>query len=214
MASQPVLILSARPFAAEVADLVSEMPGLHVAGFVENLDRQRCQETLEGLPIYWVDDVAGMAQTHLAVCALGSTHRRRYVEQVAALGMRYVTVVHPQARVSAKSTVGEGSIISVGAIIAAHTRLGRHVFVNRGALVGHHVEVGDYATIGPGANIAGSCRIGEASYIGMGAMVLDHLTVGAHAIVGAGAVVTRDVPDNVQVLGVPARIVKENIAGK
>jgi len=45
-------------------------------------------------------------------------------------------------------------------------------------------------------------------------VVLDHLSVGARSIVGAGAVVTRDVPDNVQVVGVPARIVKENVAGK
>ena len=69
-------------------------------------------------------------------------------------------------------------------------------------------------TIQPGANVAGACHIGQATYIGMGAIVIDHITVGSHSVVGAGAVVTKDVPDNVVVVGVPARVVKENIAGK
>ena len=48
----------------------------------------------------------------------------------------------------------------------------------------------------------------------MGAVVLDGLTVGRQTVIGAGAVVTRDVPDCVQVVGLPAKIVKENIRGK
>ena len=48
----------------------------------------------------------------------------------------------------------------------------------------------------------------------MGALVLDRISVGSHSIVGAGAVVTKDVPDNVQVVGAPAKIVNENIEGK
>jgi sugar O-acyltransferase (sialic acid O-acetyltransferase NeuD family) len=214
---QPVrrlLILGAGTFAAEVADLVSEVQGFQVAGFVVNMDPERCQETLEGLPIIWIDDVAQLADSHWAVCALGTTHRSRFVEQVAAHGIPFATVIHPSARISSKSSLGEGTVVSVGAIIAAHTYLGRHVLVNRGALIGHHTEIGHYVTVGPGANIAGSCHIGEATYIGMGAVVLDHITIGAHSVVGAGAVVTKDVPDNVLVVGVPARIVKENIPGK
>jgi len=48
----------------------------------------------------------------------------------------------------------------------------------------------------------------------MGALVLDNMTVGSQVVVGAGAVVTKDVPDRVQVVGIPAKIVKEDIQGK
>lgn len=209
-----LLILGTRSFAAEVADLVSEIPGFQLAGFVENMEPERCQEPLEGQPVIWVDDVADLANSHYAVCALGTTHRSRFVEQAAKHGIPFATLVHPTVRVSSKSSLGEGTIVSVGTIIAALTKVGRHVIVNRGALIGHHTTIGDYCTIGPGANIAASCRIGHATYVGMGAVVLDHLTIGAHSVVGAGAVVTKDVPDHVQVVGVPARIVKENIQGK
>ena len=212
--ARPLLILGARTFAPEVADLVSEIPGFRVVGFVENMETERCRETLEGLSILWVDDLRQLAERHWAVCALGTTHRSGFIEQVAEYGISFATLTHPFARISSKSSVGEGTIVSAGAIIAAHTQIGRHVIVNRGALIGHDVEIGDYVTIGPGANIASFCNIGEASYIGMSAVVPDHITIGSHSVVGAGAVVTKNVRDNVQVVGVPARIVKEDISGK
>ena len=211
---QSLLILGTRTLSAEIADLISEIPGFKVVGFVENMEPERCRETLEGLPIIWADDVADLAGSHHAVCGLATTHRSRFTEQIAKYGIPFARVVHPAARISSTSSLGEGTIISVGVIVAAHTHLGRHVLVNRGALIGHHTEIGDYVTIQPGANVAGACRIGEATYIGMGAVVLDHISIGSHSVVGAGAVVTKDVPDHVQVVGVPAKIVKEDIQGK
>lgn len=46
-------------------------------------------------------------------------------------------------------------------------------------------------------------------WIGAGAIILPGVTVGENSIVAAGAVVAKDVPDNVLVGGVPARIIKE-----
>jgi sugar O-acyltransferase (sialic acid O-acetyltransferase NeuD family) len=207
---QPLLVLGTRTLALEIADIASDA-GFSVAGFIENLDRERCAGPLEGLPVHWVDEAASLAHTHLAVFGLATTRRDSFIEQVAALGFRFAVVVHPSAHVSATAHVGTGSVIGAGVVIGAHSELGVHVLVNRGALIGHHTRVGDYATIQPGANVAGACEIGEASYLGMGSIVIDHVRVGTGAIIGAGAVVTKDVSSHVQVLGVPARVVKEDV---
>ncbi len=53
-------------------------------------------------------------------------------------------------------------------------------------------------------------RIGKKSTIGIGATIIDGVTVGDNAFVGAGSVVTRDVPDNMVVVGAPAKVLRKN----
>jgi acetyltransferase EpsM len=212
--SQPVLILGSGVFAEEVADLVAECPHLELGAFVENLDRERCARGVADRPVLWVDEIRELAQTHRAVCGIGTNRRTEYVEQVARAGLGFVTVRHPRAHVAPSAEVGLGAILGVNSVVAAQARVGEHVIVNRGASIGHHTTVGDYVTIAPGANIAGLVTIGPASWIGIGATVIDRVTVGRGAVVAAGAVVADDVPDNVQVTGVPAREVKRGVHGR
>lgn len=209
---RPLVVLGTTAFSEAVAE-TARAAGFDVAGFVENLSRERCT-TLGGLPVHWVDDAAALARTHDAICGLGTTRRSIFVEQASALGFRFATVIHPTSWIADSSTVGEGSYIGPRVGISSSTRLGRHVIVLMGSLIGHHTEIGDYASVMMGALIAGSCTVGEGTYVAMGATVVDHVTIGADAVVGAGAVVTTDVPDRVLVVGVPARIAKEGIDGR
>lgn len=209
----PLLVLGTTAFSVEISD-VAAAAGHDVVGFVENLDRDRCETTLEGKPVYWIDDATEFAETHHAVCGIGTTQRSIFTDQAAERGLRFATVMHPAAHVSETVVLGEGTIVGAGAVIGAHTTIGRHVMVNRGCLVGHHTQIGDYVSLQSGANVAGSCQIGEATFIAMGAVVVDHLSIGSHSVVGAGAVVVRNVPSHVQVVGIPARIVKEGIEGR
>ena len=51
-------------------------------------------------------------------------------------------------------------------------------------------------------------KIGNNVWIGAHATILAGVTIGDNAVVAAGAVVTKDVPVNVVVGGVPAKIIK------
>jgi sugar O-acyltransferase (sialic acid O-acetyltransferase NeuD family) len=208
---RPLLILGARAYAREVADLVSEIPALQLKGFVENLEPERCGSLMEGLPVYWVEELASLSENHWGVCAFGTTRRAGFIAVAAGYGLRFAAVVHPAAHVSSRTVVGDGSIVCPGVQVASRCQIGPHVLLNRGALVGHDTEIGEGATVGPGANIAGFCRIGAASYIGIGATVVDRISIGCGATVAAGSVVTKDVPDRVMVAGVPAVIVKRDV---
>lgn len=210
---QWLLVLGAGSFAEEVADLAEATGQFEVKAFVEGQDRARVGKALGGLPIRWVEDIGDAAATHHAVAAMGTTHRHAFIEQVVKLGFSFATIIHPSAQLSRTSRPGTGAIVGPNAVMAAHTSLGKHVIVNRGCLIGHHTAIGNYCTLAPGANIGGGVTIGTGTFVGIGAVVCNNLKIGAGAVIGGGAVVHRDVPDRVQVLGVPARIVKREIEG-
>jgi sugar O-acyltransferase (sialic acid O-acetyltransferase NeuD family) len=209
-----LLVCGTRTLAEEVADLASTIPGVVVAGFVENLDHARCQTPLRGLPVIWHEELPRFAGDHLAIVALATTKRSIFTDQVAAAGVRFATLIHPTAHVSPTATLGEGCFVGAGAVIAAYTSLGAHVFVNRGVLIGHHTTLGHHVSLMPGANVAGLVTIGAHTFVGMGAIVLDRISIGEHCVVGSGALVTKDAPARVQLMGLPARIVKQDIEGK
>ena len=52
-------------------------------------------------------------------------------------------------------------------------------------------------------------HVGNNVWFGAGCIVLPGVTIGDNAVVAAGAVVTKDVPANVVVAGVPAKVLKE-----
>lgn len=62
---------------------------------------------------------------------------------------------------------------------------------------------------GAGDGTVGAVVLKRGCYLGAGCLVLPGVTVGERAVVGAGAVVTRDVPPETVVVGVPARFLKQ-----
>jgi len=116
-------------------------------------------------------------------------------------------LIDPTSILPSRLNHDPGLYINAGCTLGAASDFGRCVLINRGATIGHHAELGDFCSIGPGAVIAGNVRVGQGSLIGAGALVLPKCRIGANVIIGAGAVVAADVPDNVVVIGNPARIV-------
>jgi acetyltransferase-like isoleucine patch superfamily enzyme len=68
---------------------------------------------------------------------------------------------------------------------------------------GHPVAVNDRQTL-----TAGRIHIQKNAWIGANATILQGVTIGENAVVAAGAVVSKDVPANTVVGGIPAKIIK------
>jgi len=103
-----------------------------------------------------------------------------------------------------------GIMISPNVTINAFAKIGIGAICNTYSIIEHECIIGDFAHIAPGAVLCGNVKVGENSFVGAKSVVRENITIGKNVIIGAGSVVVKDIPDNVKVVGNPARFIKYN----
>lgn len=102
------------------------------------------------------------------------------------------------SRVPAKTTIGKGT---------KFTARGMGVIMNGDEVIGNNCQIGHHVKMlrkNPYKNCA---HIGDNVYISSGAVLMGNVKIGNNVIIGANSVVTKSVPDNCIVGGIPAKII-------
>jgi serine O-acetyltransferase len=106
--------------------------------------------------------------------------------------------------ISVTAEIGPGLLIAHvgGLVIGGKTRIGQNCDVRQNVTFG-----GNFSKVAEDGRT--QPWVGDQVSVGAGAVVLGPVRIGSNVIIGANSVVTRDVPDNVIVFGVPAEVIKE-----
>ena len=86
------------------------------------------------------------------------------------------------------------------------------IVVNNKSIIGKNCNISHGVTLGQanrGRN-KGAPTLGDNIYIGPGAKIIGAVTIGNNVAIGANCVVTKSVPDNSVVVGIPAKVISQN----
>jgi len=214
LGGQKVVILGIGGNCIDILDTLHDIndasprPRFQCVGFLDD-DPAAQGKRICGIPVIGGLDRARSIRGAWFVNGIGSPRTFwRKPQIIARTGLgddRFVTIVHPSARVSRMATLGAGTVILQNSVVASNAKVGKHVMVLPLSVISHDAVIGDYSTIAGGVCISGNVRVGRACYLGSNCAIREHLSIGDAALCGVGSTVIADVPPRAVVAGNPAR---------
>lgn len=180
-----------------------------VACFIDS-DKNKVGTYVEGFLVEGTYDdmerIKNKYHTNKFFIAFGSMKSRKQVfERFQREGWEAVNIFHPQAVISKDAKIGKGVLIECGCLITPNPVIGDNVVVNTGSQVNHDNIVENHVYIASGVVLSGGVTIKENTLLDDGVIVTLGRSVCNDCIIGAGAVVTKNITEPGDYIGVPAR---------
>ncbi len=126
--------------------------------------------------------------------------------KIEAYNLPFATMVHPSVEIDGVA-FGQDVTVYQNAIVSPRVTMGEGSVIWMGAAVGQESRLGRCCVVGPHAVVNGRVQIEDGVYVGTNATILPELRIGSWATIAAGSVAMQHVPAGATVLGVPGKIV-------
>lgn len=209
-----MLIVGAKGFAKEVLEVVHQLNDVEHLVFYDDVNTDMPEKLFGQFPVLRnLHEAATYFKTYDNRFTIGFGNpflRKKMYDKFIALGGEFTSTISPLASIGSYDVnLSYGINILPGATLSNSTKLGKGCIVYYNSIITHDCKIGDFVEISPSVTILGRCTIDSYSQIGTNATILPDIKIGKNVIVGAGSVVTKDIPDNFLVIGVPAIIKKK-----
>lgn len=206
-----VVCIGSGGFGRECSDIIKAMErsrrNVRFLGYLDENPELHGKKVKEGDIIYGGLDYFKDPSHIYFIVGIGNPKIRKDVTiRAMEKGYKPITVIYPTVIIKESVNIGVGCVIQEGARIANGCQIGNHVHLNFDTLMGHDSIVRDYVEFNPKAQIMGDCLVEDCVYLGPSATVFRGIRIGENSVIGGGSVVTKNIPKNVKVVGVPARI--------
>ena len=148
--------------------------------------------------------------TYIVIAIANFKVKKRIVEELKGK-YPFATIIHPRVLTHDFMVVGEGSIIYEGVILTINVTIGNHAIISPKCGIGHDSIIKNYVTLLWNVNISGNDVIEEGVIMGTGSTIIQNLKIGREVTVGAGAVVVSNIPAGATAVGVPAKVIRQEV---
>mgnify|MGYP001488294678 CR=1 FL=1 len=152
-----------------------------------------------GIPHWASDDLLSTLHPdeYVIVNGIGSMPGSRLREAMGhscrKLGLKFMTVISPDAYVSNHAVLSEGVQVMAKSVIQPGCEIGEDVIINTGSIVEHDCKLDRLSHLAPGAVLSGGVILGSRSHIGTNATVIQNVIIGANTVVGASAIINKNI---------------------
>lgn len=204
-----MIIVGAKGFAKEILEVLFQNNNIENIAFFDDVNAEIIGHLYNEFPILKsfveVKEYFKINPKEFTIGIGNPLLRKKIFEKFTQIGGHFTSTISNKANIgNYGNIIHNGCNIMTGSIITNDVLIQRGTLINLNCTIGHDCIIGEFVEISPGVNISGNCKIGSYTSIGTNATILPKICVGENVIIAAGSVVTKDIPDNCMVAGVPA----------